>query len=115
VGLKRTALTENCAQVGANVISPEYLEEKAEGKENFSILRVGGYKADLTLTASSGVLVTLVFRVERDLAQDAPLSIAVTYDDIKNASLKNGMIKPKNMQNERERPSKRFGGKRLDF
>jgi PKD repeat protein len=115
IRLERTALTESFDRVDANVILSEYSDEKVEKKENYSILRVGGYKTDLTFNASSGVLVTLVFRVERDLAGEAPLAVTATYDDIKHASVKNGLIKPKNRQNERERLNKRLGGKRLDF
>jgi hypothetical protein len=115
IGLERTALTESYSQLDANIILPEYSEEKVGRKENYSTLRVGGYKTDLTFNASSGVLVTLVFRVERDLAGEAPLSVTATYDDIKHASVNNGLIKLKNRQNERERPSKRLSGKRLDF
>jgi hypothetical protein len=115
IALERTALTESYGQLDANVILPEYSEEKVEKKENSSILRVGGYKTDLTFNASSGVLVTLVFRVERDLGEEAPLSVTATYDDIKHASVKNGLVQPKKRQNEKEMSKKKMPGKRLDF
>jgi len=115
VGLERTVLTESYDRVDANVISPEYSEEKADKKENYSTLRIGGFKTDLTFGATSGVLVTLIFRVEHDLVEEAPLSVTASYDDIKNASVKNWLIKPKNSQNETERANKRFVEKRLDF
>jgi PKD repeat protein len=115
VSIEKTALTDNYTQVDANVIITEYEEEKAEGKYNFSTLRVGGYKTVLIPGAKSGVLVTLVFRAKSNLAQDASLLITGTYDDIKSASINNSPIRLRNRQNQKERLSKRFGEKKLDF
>jgi hypothetical protein len=62
------------------------------------------------------VLITLIFRVERELAEEAPLSVIVTYDDIKHASIKNALIKTRNRQSEKDRLSNKMSrGKRLDF
>ena len=60
--------------------------------ENFKIVRVGGYRTNLDQNPSSGVLVVLVFRVTEEFKNPISLSIIATYDDIQNASVKNGTI-----------------------
>jgi hypothetical protein len=115
VGLERTALRESYNHVDANVISREYAEAKAGKKQKYSTLRVGGYKTGLKFSAFSGVLLTLIFRVERNLAEEAPLTVIATYDDFKNASVKNGLVGLKKSQNEREDPAKDSVGRDWTF
>jgi PKD repeat protein len=62
---------------------------------NQSILRVGGYRADPNNSDSSGLLVTLVFKVIEEFVDPIPLSIVSTYDDIQYASVINGVISPR--------------------
>lgn len=136
VGFERTELTSDFDQLDANVLP--YLMSPDEGKSaqssvlptdpsdrfdrqpanmgDYSILRVGGYKAEPGENASSGVLITLVFRVSGETEDSSPISIVATYDDIQNASIKDGVIQPKTSGVERQAresvPEKRSSEKR---
>ncbi|UCE43346.1 MAG: PKD domain-containing protein [Candidatus Aminicenantes bacterium] len=59
------------------------------------ILRAGGYKTSSHPNPSSGVLLTLVFRITEEFKAPILLSIITTYDDIQNASVIDGMIYPR--------------------
>ena len=92
------------------------------GTGNYRLLRVGGYKTESTANSTSGVLVTLIFRVIREVKDPGSISVIATYDDIKNASVKNdGMINRQNSSQirENERPAgnveRKSAGKRYDF
>jgi len=88
---------------------------------NYRMLRVGGYKTKPTVNPSSGVLVTLIFRVIGEVKSPSLISVIATYDDMRNASITNGVINPQN--NSQIRKDKRlvrnverkFTGKRYDF
>jgi hypothetical protein len=54
---------------------------------------VGGYKFSSTESPSSGVLITLVFRVTGQVNDPISTSIIATYDDIHNASIIDGAPK----------------------
>ena len=136
VGFERTELTGDFDQLDANVIP--YLMSPDEGKSaqsavlptdpsdsydrqpassgDYSILRVGGYKTEAAENPSSGVLITLVFRVSGETEDSTPISIVATYDDIQNASITDGAIQPKTIGVERQAresiPEKRSSEKR---
>jgi PKD repeat protein len=65
------------------------LGNSAIGASNLKVLRVGGYTLAPSVSSSSGVLVTLVFRVVRTAKVPNPMSVIATYDDIRNAAIKN--------------------------
>ncbi|MDH7513616.1 MAG: cohesin domain-containing protein, partial [Clostridiales bacterium] len=114
VGLEKTGLTQNYSNLDATVVIHEYSEQMERENEGSAILRVGGYKTDLTFTPSSGVLITLIFRIKHELADDTQLSITATYDDIKNATVeRNSLIWPKTKKI--ERAEKRRAGKHLNW
>jgi hypothetical protein len=134
VGLESAELTYDFDQLGANVISYQTgdqggtLTEPSPGSPRSlvemmdrQILRVGGYKTNSTQNPSSGILVTLIFRASGEFKDLSSLSVIATYDDIKNASIKNdGMINRQNSSQIRqdERPirniERKFVGKRDD-
>jgi hypothetical protein len=119
VGLERTDLTEGFEQVDANVIpSSMSAEEDAGSPDNSSILRVGGYKTVSDQSASSGVLVTLVFRRKGEVAEPGAMSIVATYDDLQTVSWIDRMINPQDDSLFREDPMGRReirpSGKRYD-
>jgi parallel beta-helix repeat protein len=108
IGLERTELTNDYDQLDANMI-------------NNQMLRVGGYKTNSDQNPSSGVLVTLIFRVTGELRDPSSISVIATYDDIQNASIRNGMINRQNNSQIREDErsvryvERRSAGKRYDF
>jgi len=91
------------------------------GTGNYRLLRVGGYKTGSTANPTSGVLVTLIFRVIGELKDPGSISVIATYDDIKNASIKNGIHSPGSSEfsKEYEKPvrqsDRKFIGKRYNF
>jgi hypothetical protein len=89
IGLEGTELTDNFDQLEANVMSYQALglDQSAAANPNDQVLRVGGYKTSESLNASTGVLVTLIFRLRAGLIDPDPVSIIATYDDIQNASI----------------------------
>jgi PKD repeat protein len=88
---------------------------------NLKVLRVGGYKTRLSVNPASGVLVTLIFRVIEDVKDSNPLSVIATYDDIKNAKVRNETIasphKSKARENQRTRKNvdNKLPGNKYDF
>jgi PKD repeat protein len=106
VGLESTELTKDYDQLDANVISYEAANQEGAGQ----ILRVGGFKTNSTQNPSSGVLVTLIFRVTGEVKDPSSISVIAAYDDIQNASLRNGMISRQNDPQIRE--NRRLGEKR---
>jgi hypothetical protein len=136
VGFERTDLTSDFDQLDANVFP--YLISQDEGKSaqstllrkdpsdsfdrepvgtsDSSILRVGGYKTDSAVGSSSGVIITLVFRVIGGTLDSSPISIVATYDDIHSASITDGAIEPKTSgvvpQARQSAPEKRVSEKR---
>jgi PKD repeat protein len=89
---------------------------------DFRLLRVGGYKTESMANPTSGILVKLIFRVIGEVKDPGSISIIATYDDIKNASIKNdGMINRQNTTQirEKERPAenneRKLAGKRYHF
>jgi len=88
-----------------NQVDAYYTEE--------GLLRVGGYSGTPLLSDSPEVLITLVFRVKDEAAGPFSLVITNTYDDIKNATVKDGTITVQHDRNpinrsERGRILKRF-------
>jgi PKD repeat protein len=88
---------------------------------NSRVLRVGGYKTSSTVNPSSGVLVTLIFRVTGEVKDQSSISVIATYDDIQNATIRNGMPNSQNSFQAREDQKqvrdieRKFAGKRYDF
>jgi PKD repeat protein len=72
----------------------EALEQPAINMTDSRILRVGGYKTNPAVNPFSGVLVTLVFRVTGEIKDSSPISVIAVYDDLQNASIRNGIITP---------------------
>jgi PKD repeat protein len=97
------------------------VDQPIVNKTNYRVLRVGGYKTSLSENPSSGVLVTLIFRVTGEVKDPSPLSVMATYDDIQNASIRNGMVNSQDNAQVRQekRPvgniERKFSGKRYDF
>lgn len=97
------------------------LDQPAADVTNSRILRVGGYKTNPAVNPFSSVLVTLIFRVTGEVKEPNPILVVATYDDIQNASIRNGMIKQQNHSQirEAERPArnveKKSPGKRYEF
>jgi hypothetical protein len=91
-------------------------DRQPANSSDYSILRVGGYKTEAAENPSSGVLITLVFRVGGETEDSTPISIVATYDDIQNASITDGAIQPKTSGVERQAresvPEKRSSEKR---
>ena len=87
IGLERTELTESFSQVGFHEVSPR-------------LLRVGGYKANGKQDYSSGVLLTLIFRIIKPSIKANEFRIAATYDDIGSDSLRTGTIQKKQKKKE---------------
>jgi hypothetical protein len=136
IGLERTELTNDFDQLDANVVP--YLVPPDESKSaqasglfrepsdgfdqqpanmvNTSVLRVGGYKTKPAANPSSGVLITLIFRVSGEVKDSSSISIIATFDDIQNASIIDGTPIPKTSSAERparkSAPEKRLSGKR---
>jgi PKD repeat protein len=71
------------------------------------ILRVGGYKTNPGVNPFSGVLVTLIFRVIGVAKEASPISVIATYDDLQDASIRNGMINQQKDSQIRENQSPR--------
>jgi hypothetical protein len=92
IELERTELTESFSQVGFHEVSP-------------GLLRVGGYKANGKQDYSSGVLLTLIFRIIKPPIKANEFRIAATYDDIGSDSLRTGTIQKK-AKEERNPPKK---------
>lgn len=111
LGLDMTADTEKYVQLDANIFFPGSQMEVHETKENFSTLRVGGYKTELTFEPTLKVLVTLLFKTRGDFTPDIKLLITNTYDDIKNAGIRNRVIQPRNKQNDKNVGPKIFDKK----
>jgi len=114
VGFERTDLTSDYVQLDANVFPyPAFPDDgksaqatvlppdSFDARDNLPasssdsrVLRVGGYKTEGGRQSSSGVLITLIFRVSGQSEDSSPISIIATYDDIQNASVTNAEIKP---------------------
>ncbi len=97
-------------------------DQPSTGTGSYRLLRVGGYKTESTANPTSGVLVTLIFRVIGEVKDPGSISVIATYDDIKNASIKNdGMINRKNSSQIRKderlagNVERKLTGKRYDF
>jgi PKD repeat protein len=86
IGLESTELTEGFDELDANVIS-----SPTANALNSRVLRVGGYRAASSMNPFSGVLVSLVFRVTGNSEDPDSISVIATYDDIRNATIRNGM------------------------
>ena len=96
IRVERTDLTADYAQLDANVLA-DFLttgsfNQATPHEKSYYTLRVGGYRTNPTQEPSSGVLVTLVFRLTGEIEEARPITITATYDDIQNASITNGMI-----------------------
>ncbi|MFZ2052752.1 MAG: hypothetical protein WAU81_01020, partial [Candidatus Aminicenantales bacterium] len=88
VGLEKTELTEEYSQLGGNVLNDfsARIDPGVEGAER-SILRVGGFKLTSSGKRVSGVLVTLVFRADREMTEPQPLRIIALYDEIEGIEI----------------------------
>jgi len=95
VGLERTDITASYGQLDANILA--HFQSVIDGEDvlNYSTLRVGGYESASTGKPSSGVLLTLVFRVKGEIKETQPLIILTAYDDIQKAMIDNGTLSPK--------------------
>jgi PKD repeat protein len=104
IGVERTDFSRDFDQIGAN--------ETTNGT-----LRVGGYTTHPVSKASSTVLVTLVFRVIGDTGASSSFSIVNTFDDLRHAQVRNGMIRQNFLeQRQTQRLTKRKAeGKRYEF
>lgn len=80
----------------SKTITPQSISDPDIDTTHHKTLRVGGYKTDTAQNPSFGVLVTLVFRVTGRAENSISLSITTTYDDIKNATIRSGMINRQN-------------------
>jgi len=107
--------------INRSIPSQEF-DPPSTGTGNYRLLRVGGYKTESTANPTSGVLVTLIFRVIGEAKDPGSISVIATYDDIKNASIKNnGMINRQNSPQVREdekpvrKVERKIPGKRYDF
>jgi len=87
IGFERTELTESFSQVGFHEISP-------------GLLRVGGYKANGKQDYSSGVLLTLIFRIIKPPIKSNEFRIAAIYDDICSDSIRTETILKKQKKKE---------------
>jgi hypothetical protein len=91
----------------------------ASSSLNYFTLRMGGYKTSSAEKPSTGVLVTLVFRLIGPLESASSISIAATYDDIQNAVIKEAVFnRDRSFENKNRivRTSKnRSAGKRYDY
>jgi PKD repeat protein len=150
VGLERTELTIDYEQLDANVLSPQRthrdgakadsivasknlmpqsldnrepggLDQSTVDTTGSLILRVGGYKTKSAVNPSFGVLVALIFIVTGEVKDPKSISVAATYDDIQNATIRTGMINRQNNSQNRENRGpgenleKKLPGKRPDF
>jgi hypothetical protein len=93
IGLERTELTESYSQVGFNEISP-------------GLLRVGGYATNEKQGHSSGVLLTLIFRIIKLPIKANEFRITATYDEIRGDSIRKGTILKK--AKEERKPVKKY-------
>jgi PKD repeat protein len=82
IGLERTEISRDFIQVGAHLMAS-------------NLLRVGGYAAKKTSKPSAGSLVTLIFKISGKVPEPDLFSIIALYDDIHNASMRNGGIQQK--------------------
>jgi PKD repeat protein len=103
VGLESTDLTKDYDQLDANVLSYRVANPTGDDAQNDRVLRVGGYKTGSQQSPNSGVLVTLIFRVAKEATEQGSLSVIATYDDILNASVRNGMANPGNSSRDSQR------------
>ncbi len=78
-GIEIGSLLNGFTMVDANEIS--------EG-----VVRVGGFSSEPIMTSSPSVLVRLKFRVSGRAKESSPLSITNTFDDIKNAATRPGVV-----------------------
>jgi hypothetical protein len=121
IGLERTELTKEYNQVDANVIPYQISQDDGTvtQTESLSILRVGGYKTSSAVNASSGTLITLIFRFIGEDRDMSSISIMGICDDIQGASIIERAVEPRTDRTERQdvpffrdiKPS----GKRYDF
>lgn len=111
-GLEIAELTAGYNQLDGNVILGAAPDQTAQ-IPNGRVLRVGGYTTQPAAQASSGVLVTLIFKATGKRKGPGPMSFVAAYDDLQNASLKKGMTHPKNRSQSRraERPARNIEGK----
>jgi PKD repeat protein len=86
MGLEKTDLTGDYAQLDGNVLADPAgpMDQDGQASEQESILRVGGFKLESNGSAASGVLVTLIFRAERDISEPQLLTVIALYDEIQN-------------------------------
>jgi len=130
IGLETTDLTSGFTQLEANLLNVKdtdalLVEEPNPAFDlspddvlNYGALRVGGYKLDSTGQASSGVLVTIIFRVTGEISEDFPIAITAVYDDLRNATVSNGAIRTHDKRSYEQVPRtspKRSAAKRYDF
>ena len=109
VGLERTDITTGYSQLDANVLINEEpaFDQTAPNVLHYAALRVGGFKLTSTAQPVSGVLVTLIFRVTGEVEEETPIGIAAVFDDLRNASIKNGAIRARQNRDD-ERMSRAF-------
>jgi hypothetical protein len=123
IGMESTELTAGYDQLDANVTTCQAPDQDQAdgGPAEIPILRVGGYKSHSFPSPSSGILVTLVFRVSGEFVDPGQISVIATYDDIQNAVIGNGVTGPQNnLQVKENTPSRRDvekapSNKRYDF
>ncbi|MDH7513965.1 MAG: PKD domain-containing protein [Clostridiales bacterium] len=145
IGFERTALTEDFEQLDANVLCYQKQQDESgdpisirnlftELEKNYlgegeaqplsdvaknPVLRVGGFKTTNTSGPSSGVLITLIFRVTEEIKEETPISIVATYDDLQNSIVQYRMINSKRNSGENKGSTRandrEFIGKRYDF
>jgi len=75
---------------------PKYFYQAIASKIAEGVVRAGGYGGNRSINESHGVLMKLIFKVIGEAQEDSSLSIINTVDDIKNASVKNGVLSQNN-------------------
>ena len=94
IGLESAELTTDYDQLGANVVpyEPAGQDRTGAGPEEILVLRVGGYKTAAGPSPTSGVLVTLVFRITGKAYEPDQLSIISAQDGLQNATFTIGRL-----------------------
>jgi len=85
---------------------------------NKSIVRVGGYKITKKAMRTSGVLITLIFRIITKTTEEIPISISATYDDIQSAIVRYEIFSSNETRKENKAmktEDRTFIGKRYNF
>jgi PKD repeat protein len=96
----------------------QFFDQSQRNMLDYSVLRVGGFKSTSTLMPSSGVLLTLVFRITGELGESQPTKILATYDDIQKALIVETSIGSQSSQQDEQQvraQEKRLSRKRSDF